>query len=186
MSKHRQHWNCSMERKYFSTKKLAIRIKSNLFFCSALISLLKFLQNCESQLAKHRDLFQLASRIINIFNLFITFSRFRCLSIHWLSLSNISICVRNERNQSMSFDIDDEILCLLFIVFAYCYVIRNKNNRSMSICKWKLAAVFERFSSNILSKSRNFVINYSTHKSIHSMNYSKPIWHTVIPNDNCI
>jgi Domain of unknown function (DUF1741) len=40
---------------------------------SALISLLKFLQNCESQLAKHRDLFQLASRIINIFNLFITF-----------------------------------------------------------------------------------------------------------------
>jgi len=51
----------------------AIRIKSNLFFCSALISLLKFLQNCESQLAKHRDLFQLASRIINIFNLFITF-----------------------------------------------------------------------------------------------------------------
>lgn len=39
----------------------------------ALISLLKFLQNCESQLTKHRDLFQLASKIINIFNLFITF-----------------------------------------------------------------------------------------------------------------
>ena len=39
----------------------------------ALITLLKFLQNCESQLAKHRDLFQLASKIINIFNLFITF-----------------------------------------------------------------------------------------------------------------
>lgn len=38
-----------------------------------MISLLKFLQNCESQLAKHRDLFQLASKIINIFNLFITF-----------------------------------------------------------------------------------------------------------------
>ncbi|CAF1515638.1 unnamed protein product, partial [Rotaria sordida] len=40
---------------------------------NALISLLKFLQNCESQLTKHRDLFQLASKIINIFNLFITF-----------------------------------------------------------------------------------------------------------------
>ncbi len=39
----------------------------------ALISLLKFLQNCESQLTKHRDLFQLASKVINIFNLFITF-----------------------------------------------------------------------------------------------------------------
>ena len=39
----------------------------------ALINLLKFLQNCESQLAKHRDLFQLASKVINIFNLFITF-----------------------------------------------------------------------------------------------------------------
>jgi len=37
-----------------------------------LISLLKFLQNCESQLTKHRDLFQLASKVINIFNLFIT------------------------------------------------------------------------------------------------------------------
>jgi hypothetical protein len=44
-------------------------LKSNL----ALISLLKFLQNCESQLTKHRDLFQLASKVINIFNLFITF-----------------------------------------------------------------------------------------------------------------
>lgn len=42
-------------------------------FCLALISLLKFLQNCESQLTKHRDLFQLASKVINIFNLFITF-----------------------------------------------------------------------------------------------------------------
>ena len=41
--------------------------------CLALISLLKFLQNCEFQLTKHRDLFQLASRVINIFNLFITF-----------------------------------------------------------------------------------------------------------------
>jgi len=40
---------------------------------NALISLLKFLQNCESQLTKHRDLFQLASKVINIFNLFITF-----------------------------------------------------------------------------------------------------------------
>ncbi|CAF4028603.1 unnamed protein product, partial [Rotaria magnacalcarata] len=40
---------------------------------NALICLLKFLQNCESQLTKHRDLFQLASRVINIFNLFITF-----------------------------------------------------------------------------------------------------------------
>jgi len=40
---------------------------------NALITLLKFLQNCESQLTKHRDLFQLASKIINIFNLFITF-----------------------------------------------------------------------------------------------------------------
>lgn len=40
---------------------------------TALISLLKFLQNCESQLGKHRDLFQLASKVINIFNLFITF-----------------------------------------------------------------------------------------------------------------
>lgn len=39
----------------------------------ALITLLKFIQNCESQLTKHRDLFQLGSRIINIFNLFITF-----------------------------------------------------------------------------------------------------------------
>ncbi len=38
-----------------------------------MISLLKFIQNCESQLTKHRDLFQLASKIINIFNLFITF-----------------------------------------------------------------------------------------------------------------
>jgi hypothetical protein len=47
----------------------SIYSKSNL----ALISLLKFLQNCESQLTKHRDLFQLASKVINIFNLFITF-----------------------------------------------------------------------------------------------------------------
>ncbi len=38
-----------------------------------MISLLKFLQNCESQLTKHRDLFQLASKVVNIFNLFITF-----------------------------------------------------------------------------------------------------------------
>jgi hypothetical protein len=45
----------------------------NWIYNLALISLLKFLQNCESQLTKHRDLFQLASKVINIFNLFITF-----------------------------------------------------------------------------------------------------------------
>ncbi len=58
-------WNGRQQKKTY----LSSNLKSNL----ALISLLKFLQNCESQLTKHRDLFQLASKVINIFNLFITF-----------------------------------------------------------------------------------------------------------------
>ena len=55
------------------TSVLTFFVYSLILSSLALISLLKFLQNCESQLTKHRDLFQLASKIINIFNLFITF-----------------------------------------------------------------------------------------------------------------